>query len=814
MKRCCMVVAGLVLALAPASAGADSTVKVGPTCTLADAVAYADGTSELGCAAGIAAGTTTIVLPASASAYVVSSSLSFTGDAVLKGGGAAGTIIDGGGSVQVINVAPTANVTLSGVTITGGVSGNPNTGCTGSVLRRICPQENGNNGGGISNMGTLKLNRVLVTANSASGGTLPTPVAVVCSVGGCPAVAGQSAGNGGSGGGIFNDGQLTVDDSTVSGNHAGDGGSGTNGISGTGTLVSAGQAGGGGGNGGSGGGIYNNGRGLVLISDSTITENAAGAGGSAGAGSDSTVSLGQGGDSGNAGPGGDGGAIISFGRLTVTDSTIAGNATGRGGNGAGGGAGSGGEDNGSQSSGEAGGDGGGVESDSTSTVLTNDTFVNDSAAPGGTRPGGAGQGGGGGAIVQESSGVTQLTFVTVADNRAAGFGSGLGIPFTDGTITETDSIVANNVQPGEPDQCSQGVIDDAHNLVFGRGLSSDNSCPGADADPKLGALDDNGGPTQTLALQPGSAAIGIVPRNDCPQKSDQRGVARPQGDACDAGAYEFAPPAISGFTVKSPSPTTVTVAAEINPNLSSRQTSVEVTDGKSHTRPKLIGAGDAPAAFGTTLTGLTAGKRYHVQIEAANGDGTTITPQRSVMTRRSGQIKARIAFTTAFGPDSTHVLFTRGRKYPGGGHGRGYLPRRGLPVRAPHVQGHARVCQPQLPVQASPTQAACNRGGRGYGARLHRRGCYLHRARGPGAKSQSWLPVAWREQANAMFLTTLLATGCSQPRRGPLPAGGRPVRTGDRPAASHPLRFTIVNKQSRFRRASAPATSPSPTWGL
>jgi hypothetical protein len=51
--------------------------------------------------------------------------------------------------------------------------------------------------------------------------------------------------------------------------------------------------------------------------------------------------------------------------------------------------------------------------------------------------------------------------------------------------------------------------------------------------------------------------------------------------------------------------------------------------------------------------GAGTGKRYHLQIEAANGDGTSLTPQRSATTRRYGQIKARIAFTTAFGPDVT-----------------------------------------------------------------------------------------------------------------------------------------------------------------
>jgi predicted outer membrane repeat protein len=61
-------------------------------------------------------------------------------------------------------------------------------------------------------------------------------------------------------------------------------------------------------------------------------------------------------------------------------------------------------------------------------------------------------------------------------------------------------------------------------------------------DPKLGPLASNGGPTQTMALQPGSAAIDSAP-NFCPPL-DQRAVARPRdGDGngsalCDVGAYE------------------------------------------------------------------------------------------------------------------------------------------------------------------------------------------------------------------------------------------------------------------------------------
>jgi hypothetical protein len=66
-------------------------------------------------------------------------------------------------------------------------------------------------------------------------------------------------------------------------------------------------------------------------------------------------------------------------------------------------------------------------------------------------------------------------------------------------------------------------------------------------------LADNGGPTPTVALIPGSPAIDNIPLSACTDTDgqlitiDQRGVSRPQGSACDVGALEFSSPRSVSF---------------------------------------------------------------------------------------------------------------------------------------------------------------------------------------------------------------------------------------------------------------------------
>jgi hypothetical protein len=81
---------------------------------------------------------------------------------------------------------------------------------------------------------------------------------------------------------------------------------------------------------------------------------------------------------------------------------------------------------------------------------------------------------------------------------------------------------------------SEGVTDDANAC----GLTNGANANLIGSDPNLGPLADNGGATQTHALLSGSPAIDAGDNSTCPA-TDQRGVARPQGSACDIGAYEL-----------------------------------------------------------------------------------------------------------------------------------------------------------------------------------------------------------------------------------------------------------------------------------
>jgi len=83
-------------------------------------------------------------------------------------------------------------------------------------------------------------------------------------------------------------------------------------------------------------------------------------------------------------------------------------------------------------------------------------------------------------------------------------------------------------------------------LIWGFDQPTDQINVSAD-DLKRERLADNGGPTETSALLPGSVAIDVIPAEDCldadgaPLTTDQRGEPRPGDSICDVGAFEVQP---------------------------------------------------------------------------------------------------------------------------------------------------------------------------------------------------------------------------------------------------------------------------------
>lgn len=124
-----------------------------------------------------------------------------------------------------------------------------------------------------------------------------------------------------------------------------------------------------------------------------------------------------------------------------------------------------------------------------------------------------------------------LVHVTIADNEAAGLG-GAVLSATDGGTHFANTLVTRNSGPS----CSgPGVVDDGGNLAW-----FDTTCPGTNADPLVGPLQDNGGPTWTMLPTLGSPAIDAAELDAC-TATDQRRRPRPSGDGCDIGAVERHP---------------------------------------------------------------------------------------------------------------------------------------------------------------------------------------------------------------------------------------------------------------------------------
>lgn len=174
--------------------------------------------------------------------------------------------------------------------------------------------------------------------------------------------------------------------------------------------------------------------------------------------------------------------------------------------------------------------------------------VSNSTISGNSTAGGRGAG-----IVTGGEKLTSLVNSTIADNSGEAniFAGSSGEP----AMTLRSTIIA---EPGEgQDNCASGggstLDSDGFNLVDDESCGFAQPTDRENADPLLGPLGDNGGPTPTQALADGSQAIDqgvadglLVDQRGLTRPSDFASIANPPGgDGADIGAFEAQAPPVA-----------------------------------------------------------------------------------------------------------------------------------------------------------------------------------------------------------------------------------------------------------------------------
>jgi hypothetical protein len=279
-------------------------------------------------------------------------------------------------------------------------------------------------------------------------------------------ITGGSAQNGG---GIANfNGTLTLTNDILSGNSATSIGGGIYNFSGAVTLNNVTLSNNSATN--AGGGIFSEAGALTLTNDTLSGNSATHSGG--GIFNDAALTLTNDTLSGNSASIKGGGIYNNGGTLTLTSDTLSGNSASTG---------------------------GGIYNNDAALTLTNDTLSGNSASIKG------------GGIYNDIGGTLTLTSDTLSGNSATNTGGGI-YNIGGSSVTVYDTIIAGNTASTSPDFSGAVTTDKGYNLIGNTSGSSGFSKTNHDilspGNLYLGFLQNNGGPTPTIALLPGSPALG------------------------------------------------------------------------------------------------------------------------------------------------------------------------------------------------------------------------------------------------------------------------------------------------------------------
>lgn len=473
------------------------TVATDGVCSLREAIQSANAGMPVGnCASGVI-GPDTITITATGTIALGSALPDIIQDVDIVGPGAGLLTVSGSNAYRVFKVNSGIKVNLSGVTV-----------ANGFVFS--------SNGAGLLNAGTMTMTNVFFFNNLTDGGwgggiNNDGKLSIINSD-----IYSNSIVTAGDGGGINNYGTLTVTNTNVFSNVVTgslvNGGGIANSVTATMSIVNSAlynntvPTGG-------GGAIYVNSTSAipVMISNTVLYSNTAkGAGGIfINFGSMQIISTTiRDNTAGSASCTGScrGGGIANHGSVTITNSTISGNkAIGDVVSGA--------------------GDGGGLHVGGM-TMLDNVTVSGNTATNGG------------GGIGTQPGGTINLNNATITKNTAE---SGGGIQVIGGTLNFKNTVIAGNIGTVQWSDCSNtGTVNSQDYNFIGDPTGctiSGTTVHNQSGDPKLAPLASWGGPTKTHALLPGSPALNNGNPATC-LSTDQRGILRPVGPACDIGAFE------------------------------------------------------------------------------------------------------------------------------------------------------------------------------------------------------------------------------------------------------------------------------------
>jgi parallel beta helix pectate lyase-like protein len=519
----------------PLSASSCQSTGPGNVCTLRAAIETAN----------LVGAGTTIDVPGNLGTYALipaNGPLQLTVGATIEATGGASPRVDGAAAIAPFVVSTSAPVTITGLTFQNGSGGGILAGIGGDLILNQVTVTGISGNPAVFVLGSLTLAGSNVTQN-LNGGVLALGAATVTN---------SSITHNSQAGGLLAIGTLTMTGGSITDNQSTSNGGGLSTLSTatvTGTSLARNSST------GVGGGI--NVTGTATFTDVKITDNSAGGAGGVvvdGTAGAATATIRDSTLSGNSSPGNGGGIGVVLGTLTLSGSTLNGNSS-------------------------ISGDGGGIAAVQSTVALTNDTLTGNTA-PNFT----------GGGLIQESLthastrqqapskpaiGLVQsqlqavravlamykaptsalpaaatpparapratpddvtLESVTIAGNSA---GSGGGVSNSLGlAFSVHNSIVAGNTSSAANPDCLGPLTSAGFNLESATDCAFTGSGDKQHSNSQLAPLAANGGPSSTMALLPGSAALEAGDPACPPPATDQRGVTRHQGPRCDIGAFE------------------------------------------------------------------------------------------------------------------------------------------------------------------------------------------------------------------------------------------------------------------------------------